>query len=439
MILSYFFPNPLKKQFISHMKALNDYFFLKLMKKDDLKECSSLAPHLIPQYKDELGYGYTDPELKDFCRRVMKPSKNEAKYENVLYKNTIEIIDKLKTLIDLDPKETTILLSTKYNDFWHIDSNHKSKIPEHAQFIFSTTIVSDESTIFVKEGKENFETTETNQFCPPLDNKFTTERAKPGEAAISLSKNPFEGIAGALHTAPPLKDDSPARLTVLIVSTVNLNKLNPGIVNAIASLAHEDHPTLDITKGFQAPDIDSATENNPTYVKAQFADGLLLSKIVIAPVLEYTSQRIQGDDTNKSFTTYYQEKLPEIAFSIAKSFLFFAASVYNPMSKVYGQANIQIVNKISSDVVFNLITFQANKIYDMVSADYAKELSFFALPSLHSMLGGDTLVDINQILENHPFASGVLTGAGAEIINLAGALGNKAYGLVYPSEELIDF
>ena len=89
MFLSYFFQKkqsplkeqlPLKEQFLQNMKAINNFCFIKLLSKEDIKECSKLQPHIqdgktaafnanLYASQDE-----QDKDIQDFCPDFFTPS-----------------------------------------------------------------------------------------------------------------------------------------------------------------------------------------------------------------------------------------------------------------------------------------------------------------------------------------------------------------------------
>lgn len=419
--------------FTKAMKSINEYFFVSFLSESYLATCETeIKPYINSKGVSSLQSGYKPTDLENSCFNMIDGECIERNDKGTLLYNQVLLArEKANEVFGCSDSDLNLKISTQYAishprvQNWHKDSPESAKLTDcnsdQSMFALSVEIFGGAPTTFVKTGQENFTPVEKYKFTPPTKDKYTTDQALSGEAAIFTSN--------AIHSSPYISFPEDKRLTLIFYGAIKTKdfKYLPYINSNTIEHMPKDHNLLTIMNSDEAP----KAQTTPN----QFLLGYLASKVMVAPILGYTSNIIE-DNNNQNLIEYFQQHSSEIIYSLSQVVCFSILSFINPMPKVYGQTNIQIVNKISSDIVFNLITFQANKIYDMLSADYAKELSFFVLPSLHSMLGGNNIIDINQIIEDHPFASGMLTGAGAEIIDLAGVLGNKAYDLVYPDDSI---
>ena len=175
--------------------------------------------------------------------------------------------------------------------------------------------------------------------------------------------------------------------------------------------------------------------------QVKFAGSAALSKVLVAPAIKYTTAQMKGGD-DSSLVEYYQASVPAAITGIAKYTVFSLISFVNPMPKACGLANTIMANKITADAIYNTVTEVTNvalygaklnldSLYKMTSMDYAKELTWFVIPSLHSMVGGNHIIDINKVLESAPVAAGMVMGAGSELIDLVGTTGTKAYDMAH--------
>ncbi len=461
MFLSYFFRStenkhkeqlPLKEQFLQNMKAINNFFFINLLSKEDINECSELQQDIRDGEREYFDPGYTSEDVKKSCNYFFKHSDKKQENVETLFKVIEQINYKIHKFFSITTNTLGFKISSKYNPSWHIDSIPSTKttiIDKENQIGIAITVelIGGKGTVFVKEGQENFKPIDNSRkiFTPPSTEEYSTDEPVTGEAAIFLATTTEYTDNAALHSAPDRQHGDLNRLSLIFFGRVDLEKFStPTIIDSIAKIDNTAHHLLDI----KLDEMDNivtqtivtttreAMDDNPTHNKAQFVDGLLLGKIIVAPVVSYASKQIKGEDTDQSFIEYYQENLPEVFSSIAKSALFFTISIFNPMTKKHGLANQMMANKVTVDLIFNAATLKVNNLYKMLSTDYAKELTCFAAPSLYSMTGCNNLLDIDQILEDHALKTGIIIGSGSEIIDLIGNVGSYTYNALSYDEDI---
>ncbi|MGB4191189.1 MAG: ankyrin repeat domain-containing protein [Rickettsiales bacterium] len=162
--------------------------------------------------------------------------------------------------------------------------------------------------------------------------------------------------------------------------------------------------------------------------KFQFIKGTLCGKLLLSPALNYLKDNIKDEQNDKNLFDYFSKSVSESASYVVKSLIFAGVSFADILpDKPYGLANKMILYKVSSDLIYNIVIFQVDKTSEMFSKEYLKEMTFFVIPPTLSMLG----FNIDEMLGQNSFLTGLIVGSGVEIVDLAGVGMTELYNIFY--------